>query len=230
MFPVCVYYLLCLCTYCSLKQFRSRVSFWDKRWVLNPPSKQPVTRHYLQEVAISPQGNTITDQNGYTWGECGQKLGRNCGGKGKTTIRGEVMVMGGRADEGLKVYVWTVDSGGKEAHAWPQLPLRKLYRQLSRTYSSIAPNTQRPAFTTLGNFLCCFTVVTSLQLVCTTALLGRGTATCHNPKAWRQGEREFKNLCNLYTVVSMGHNVCACRRQFEKEKTSLISMQKKMAF
>ncbi len=124
------------------------------------------------------------------------------------------MMMGGRADEGLRLCV-CVDCGqwGKEAHAWPQLPLRKLSRQLSRTYSSLAPSTQRPAFTTLGNFLCCFTVVTSLQLACTLALLGRGTATCHNPKAWRQGEREFKDLCNLYTVVSMGHNVWACRRQ-----------------
>lgn len=30
----------------------------------------------FQKVAISPQEITIIDQNGYTWGECGQKLGR----------------------------------------------------------------------------------------------------------------------------------------------------------
>lgn len=123
------------------------------------------------------------------------------------------MVMGGRADEGLRLYERAADSGGKEAHAWPQLPLRKLSRQLSRTYSSRAPNTQRPAFTTLGNFLCCFTAVTSLRLACATALLGRGTATCHNPKAWRQGEREFKDPHNVYTVVGTGRNMRACRRQ-----------------
>lgn len=64
----------------------------------------------------------------------------------------------------------------------------------------------------LGNFLCCCTVVTSLHLACNTALLGRGTATCHNPKTWRQGDREFK--WKFYAVVKVEVNVCACMKPF----------------
>lgn len=161
--------------------------------------KQLATRHYLQVVTITPRDNPITDQNGYTWGECGQKLGRIVEQREKK-LQLDVRCYGdGRKGRwGAPTVCVRCGQRGKEAHAWPQLPLRKLSRQLSRTYSSRAPNTQRPAFTTLGNFLCCFTVVTSLRLGCATALLGRGTATCHNPKAWRQGEREFKDLRNVY--------------------------------
>lgn len=112
-------------------------------------------------------------------------FGANWEGKGKTTIRRDGDGRKGRW--GAQAVYVGCGQWGKEAHAWPQLPLRKLSHQLPRTYSPSAPNTQRPAFTTLGNFLCCFTVVTSLQLACTTVLLGRGTATCHKQKAWRQG-------------------------------------------
>lgn len=136
------------------------------------------------------------------------------------------MVIGGRADEGLTVY----DCGqwGKEAHAWPQLPLRKLSRQLSKMYCSNAPKSQRPALTTLGKLSLLFYCgdLTSVSVHSSSA---RKTATCHSPKGWRQGEREFKDLCNLYTVVSMGCNMPAggrlMRSKQSKRKNSFIRMQ-----
>lgn len=148
------------------------------------------------------------------WGEL-RRQGKNCN---YTRCYGD----GRKGRWGAQTVCVDCGQWGKEAHAWPQLPLRKLSRQLSRTYSSSAPNTQRPAFTTLGNFLCCFTVVTSLQLACTAALLGRGTATCHNPKAWRQGEREFKDLYSsqrgsqcVYTFQKGKKQVAlACKRKY----------------
>lgn len=176
--------------YLSLKQLTSGVSLGTKgqNWIdLQNSLWHYAIRHYVQEVTVSPQEKPITDQNEYTWGECGQMLGQTVEARGKL-IRWNVIVMGRRADEGPWLSV-CVDCGqlGKEAHVWPQLPLQKWSYQLSRTYSPSAPNTPWPAVTTLGNFLCCFTVVTSLHLACTTAVLGRGTATCHNPKNMTSG-------------------------------------------
>lgn len=95
-----------LWTYFSLKQFRSRS-------VLNPPSKT------ASDKTLSPRsGHNSTGEHYYrpkrvhevnvakSWG----KLWR----QGKTAIRRDVMVMGGRADEGLRLYVRTVDSGGRK--------------------------------------------------------------------------------------------------------------------
>lgn len=91
----------------------------------------------------------------------------------KKKKRQEPMVTGIRACGGL-FYMWTA---GKEAQAWPQLPLWKTAQQLSRMYCSSTPKT---VVMTSGKL---FTVAISRH---SATLLGR-LRTCRSPNSMMSG-------------------------------------------
>lgn len=92
----------------------SIVVFGGMRSLLNVPSK------HLGIQKVRPKsGNISTGEHRYRpeWAHMRwvwPKVKENWVSKGKTTIRRNVMVMGGRADEGLRLYMWAVDSGGRK--------------------------------------------------------------------------------------------------------------------
>lgn len=93
--------------------------------------------------------------------------------------------------------LWTVT---EEAHAWPQL--RKLFHQLSRTFSPGAPNTQRLALTTLGNFVLFYCGdLTSVTVHCSSA--GKKDCYLSQLKTMTSEEPGLKDLYSLCTVVSL---------------------------